>query len=405
MPNKFVTIIVLLLFCTFWAKGQVRHPLFSYDSAAQADLVDVGRSFLKGHHSRRVDTVAQKVGKLHISALPVAGYTLQTGFAGVLSSNFAFYTSEHNQANLSSILTSVTYSQYKQIIFPVQANIWTKGNKYNIVADWRYLKYPSLTYGLGGNTNADSGYNIDYGYLRLHQALLKTVAKDLYLGLGYDLDYFWNVHEVNPPPGGKTDFEQYGLTKTSLSSGISFHFLFDSRRNPINPEKGNYLSVIYRPNFTFLGSDANWQSLLLDLRKYISFPAGTHNVLALWSYDWFTPGAGKTPYLLLPSTGWDAYSNTARGYIQGRYRSENMLYFESEYRFGITPNGLLGGVVFANAQSFSQPGAGKYEYIAPGYGAGLRISLNKFSRTNLCVDYGWGIHGSGGFFVNLGEVF
>jgi outer membrane protein assembly factor BamA len=382
-------------------------PGYAQDSLKNKhiDLVDVGRSWLKGHHTRREDTIVQKQGKLHISALPVAGYTLQTGFAGVLSSNFAFYTSEHSQANLSTILTSITYSQYKQIIFPIQADIWTKGNKYNIITDWRYLKYPSLTYGLGGNTSSDSGYNIDYGYLRLHQAILKTIARDLYLGLGYDLDYFWNIKEIDPPTGKTTDFERYGLSPKEVASGISLHFLFDSRRNPINPEKGNYASITYRPNFTVLGSDQNWQSLLIDLRKYINFPSSTHNVLAIWSYDWFTVGGGKPPYLLLPSTGWDAYSNTARGYIQGRFRSKNMLYLESEYRFGLTTNGLLGGVVFANAQSFSEPATGRYEYIAPGYGAGLRISLNKFSRTNLCIDYGWGAHGSGGFFVNLGEVF
>jgi hypothetical protein len=371
----------------------------------QVDLVDVGRSFLKGHKSTRVDTVQQKIGKLHISALPVAGYTLQTGFAGVLSSNFAFYTSEHSQANLSSVLTSVTYSQYKQVIFPVQANIWTRSNKYNIQTDWRYMSYPSLTYGLGGNTDADSGYNINYGYLRLHQAILRTVAKDLYLGVGYDFDYFWNIREVNPPLPKPTDFERYGLAKTEKAAGVSLHFLFDDRRNPINPENGSYFSVSYRPNFTFLGSDNNWQSLLFDVRQYIKFPGNTHNVLALWSYDWLTVGNGNPPYLLLPSTGWDAYSNTGRGYIQGRYRSKNMLYLEGEYRFGITNNGLLGGVLFANAQSFSDPATGHYTYIAPGYGGGVRISLNKFSRTNLCVDYGWGIHGSGGFFVNLGEVF
>jgi len=403
--------------------------MFSYDPNDQVDLVDVGRSWLKGSKDKRMDTVKQKGGKLHISALPFAGYTLQTGFAGVVSSNFAFYTSEHSEANLSTVLTSITYSQYRQIIFPIQADIWTKGNKYNIVTDWRYLKYPSLTYGLGGNTKADSGYNINYGYLRLHQAIMKTVAKDFYLGIGYDFDYFWNIQEVNPPAGKLTDFERYGLTKSSISSGISLHFLYDSRRNLINPENGGYLSVGYRPNFTFLGSDVNWQSLIFDLRKYIRFPGTTHNVLAFWSYDWFTTGSGNPPYLLLPSTGWDPYSNTARGYIQGRFRGRNMLYLESEYRFGITPNGLLGGVVFANAQSFSEPGSvgsgspgggsgggnlgsgfpaggnGRFEYVAPGYGLGLRISLNKFSRTNLCVDYGWGTHGSGGFFVNLGEVF
>jgi hypothetical protein len=366
----------------------------------------VGRSFLKGHRATRTDTVAQKVGRLHISALPVAGYTLQTGFAGVLSSNFAFYTSEHSQANLSSVLTSITYSQYKQIIFPIQANIWTKGNKYNIQTDWRYLKYPSLTYGLGGNTNADSGYNIDYGYLRLHQAILRQVTRDLYLGLGFDLDYFWNIREVDPPMAKPTDLERYGLSNTEQAVGVSLHVLYDDRRNPISPVQGTYVNVNFRPNFSFLGSDNNWQSLLLDIRKFIPLPGGTrHNVLAVWSYDWFTVGNGNPPYLLLPSTGWDAYSNTARGYIQGRYRSKNMLYLESEYRFGISSNGLLGGVVFANAQSFSEMATGRFTYIQPGYGLGFRISLNKFSRTNLCVDYGWGTHGSGGFFVNLGEVF
>lgn len=371
----------------------------------QTDLVDVGRSWLKGAPGTRSDTSARQKDRLHISLLPVAGYTLQTGFAGVLSSNFAFYTADPAHTNLSSILTSITYSQYRQIIFPIQADIWTKDNKYDIVTDWRYLKYPSLTYGLGGNTSADSGYNIDYTYLRLHQAIMKTIARDLYLGIGYDLEIFWNVREIDPPTGHPTDFQRYGLHDTETASGISLHFLYDSRRNQISADQGGYASVSYRPNFTFLGSNANWQSLIMDLRKYIRFCGHTQNVVALWGYGWLTTGGGNPPYLLLPSTGWDAYSNTARGYIQGRYRGRNMLYAESEYRFGITRNGLFGGVVFANAQSFSEPNTGNFEYIAPGYGAGLRIRLNKFSRTNLCIDYGWGSHGSGGFFVNLGEVF
>jgi len=31
--------------------------------------------------------------------------------------------------------------------------------------------------------------------------------------------------------------------------------------------------------------------------------------------------------------------------------------------------------------------------------------LNKFPRTNICLDYGFGLHGSQGIFANLGEVF
>jgi hypothetical protein len=82
-----------------------------------------------------------------------------------------------------------------------------------------------------------------------------------------------------------------------------------------------------------------------------------------------------------------------------------MLYLETEYRFNLTPNGLLGGVVFANAQSFSKELSKQLSVIAPGAGVGLRIKLNKFSGANLCIDYGFGIEGSKGLSVNLGEVF
>jgi hypothetical protein len=66
---------------------------------------------------------------------------------------------------------------------------------------------------------------------------------------------------------------------------------------------------------------------------------------------------------------------------------------------------LLGGVVFANAQGFSKETYLKLNDINPAWGAGLRIKLNKFSGTNLCIDYGVGLNGSRGFFVNLNEVF
>jgi hypothetical protein len=108
---------------------------------------------------------------------------------------------------------------------------------------------------------------------------------------------------------------------------------------------------------------------------------------------------------MLPNTGGDPYSNTGRGYIQGRFRGPNMVYLEGEYRFGITNNGLLGGVVFANAQSFTELASNNFETVAPACGFGIRLKWNKFSKTNVCLDYGFGLNGSGGLFVNLGEVF
>ena len=82
-----------------------------------------------------------------------------------------------------------------------------------------------------------------------------------------------------------------------------------------------------------------------------------------------------------------------------------MIYLESEYRFGLTKNGLLGGVVFANAANYSRTVNANLHDIIPAAGSGVRIKINKHSNTNLCIDYGVGVDGSRGFFVNLGEVF
>jgi len=82
-----------------------------------------------------------------------------------------------------------------------------------------------------------------------------------------------------------------------------------------------------------------------------------------------------------------------------------MLYLEGEYRFGITKNGLLGGVLFTNAQSYSEFKTNRFEKVAPAVGTGLRVKVNKHSNTNVCIDYATGLYGSRGVFVNLGEVF
>lgn len=380
------------------------HRLNWFSGTQPVDLIDIGRSILLRHPRPRLDTTAKIPGRLYASLLPSAEYTLQTSFALDLVGNLAFYTSDEPQENLSNLYLNTTFTTKQQILIPLQGNIWSKGNRYNLLNDWRYEKYPQDTYGLGGKTTTTNSDAIDYSYLRFYTTLLKTIAPDFYLGIGYNVDYFYNVHEVSPSTTGTTDFERYGITPTSLSSGPTINLLYDGRRNSINPDPGYFANIVYRPNFTAFGSDSNWQSLLVDARAYKRFPAGSKNIIAFWTFDYFTLN-GKPPYLLLPATASDTYSNMGRGYIQGRFRGRDVLYLESEYRFNLLSNGLLGGVVFVNAQSFTEPTSNRFETINPGWGAGIRIQLNKFSRTNIALDYGFGLNGSRGIFANLGEVF
>ena len=370
------------------------------DKVEDKDIMDILGQLKRKSKREVMEARDRKPQKVQYSIVPAIGYTLSTGFVGLLSANAAFYVSDSATTNISSVSTSFNYSQYNQITIPIQANIWTRDNGYNVITEWRYFKYPQDTYGLGGQSLLENADRIDYSHIRLHQTVLRNITGAFYLGLGYHLDYRWKIKQE----GINEDVSAYGLPSKSVSSGVVANVLYDSRKNSINPIGGVYANARYRNNLKVLGSDTHWESLVLEFRKYVNFPKGSRNTLAFWDFNWLTL-SGKPPYLDLPSTSWDPSNNTGRGYIQGRFRSPNMLYFESEYRFAITQNGLLGGVVFGNAQSFSNWPAQKFNKIAPGAGMGIRIKINKTSRTNIAVDYGFGVKGSRGLFVNLGEVF
>ncbi len=349
------------------------------------------------------DTILRKKGHFQLGVLPAIGYTLQTGFALVVSANALHFSKQNDSLFPSTYIGSISYSQNRQIIVPFQSVIYFNRNKSLLITDFRFLKYPSYTYGLGIHSRPEGQQTLDFKYFKLHESFLLNVGSGVYVGAGYYLDYFWKS-KANPSPPEQDDVQKYGLPGRSLSSGLSFNALRDTRDNPVNAYSGSFVHFSFNPRSRFLGSDNSWGTMVLDYRAYKKFPESSANVLAFWSYNWLTL-YGKPPYLMLPSTGWDKSYNTGRGYIQGRFRSNNMIDAETEYRISLSRSGLFGMVIFGNLQSFSEIDTWRFEGIAPGGGLGLRIKLNKFSRTNISIDYGFGRQGSRGFFVNLGEVF
>ncbi len=351
-------------------------------------------------HKKNVDSASKK----NYSFVPAIGYTLQTGFAGILSANIAYYSDRKSITKLSSISTSFTYSQYQQIIIPFQANIWIPDNRYNFISDFRFIEYPSDIFGLGGKIDPNQGVTINFSGLKLHQTVMKLVFENLLMGIGYYFDTYWNIRAIDQV-SNQVNFQIiHKIGTREIASGPILRIILDTRVNQINPKQGIYASLNYRENIKKLGSDNNSGVLQIDARTYLPFPEKSNNTLALWAYGWLVSW-GRDPYLLLPSTGWDDNYNTGRGYIQGRFRGKNMYYSEGEYRFRLLKNGLLGGVAFLNAESFSGELSKTYTQIFLGYGLGLRVKINKHSGTNLCLDYGFGENSSRGFFVNLGEVF
>lgn len=130
------------------------------------------------------------------------------------------------------------------------------------------------------------------------------------------------------------------------------------------------------------------------------------HVLAFWAIGNFSP-QGQLPYLILPALGYDQRSRSGRGYTQGRFRGNNLVYTEAEYRFPISAcGGVLGGVLFLNSTTTSDPKQSVmlFDYLKFGYGMGLRIMVDKKSRTNLVLDVAFGDKTSC-FYLGAAEVF
>ncbi len=403
--RQFVCCFFLLFFINTYSQTSTIKEKKANDSLnnTQKDIADLLRKGFLKKNIGKADTTLRQKGKLYPSIFPAAGYTLHTKFLGSISANGAFYVDDPDKVNLSVINLSVTYTQNRQFYLPIISNIWTKKNKYNFLGKWVYFNYRELTYGLGGHTELMKAIPLNYNYILIQETALKNIRPDFFVGIGYNLDYHWDIKEIIPADS-MTDFKYYGFTNNSSSSAITLSILYDNRRNPINPPKGHYVNIVYRSNLKQIGSDQNWQSMLFDFRRYYKISDSNNNVLALWSYNWITL-SGNPPYLDLPSTMWDTYVNQGRGYIQSRFKGKKLLALESEYRFTLTHNGLLGAVVFANVQSVSDWPSGGFNVFWPGVGAGIRMKANKHSNTNISIDYGIGRGGSGGIFANLGEVF
>jgi hypothetical protein len=406
-------VLAILCCCCRWFSLAAQNPTGTLvppdklvqDTSGQRDLIEV---FLQVTHIRIKKPPRVEGRRVYYSLLPFGSSVPGGGNALITATTAGFYLGDRTNTFLSNITFSPGTNFQGEYNLPFRSNIWSPGNKWNYSSDLRLTFFPQYTWGLGGNTAPSDKILVHYTYVRLYQNALRRIANKPYLfaGVGYYLDYHINIH---PTPDtinlAKFTGYKYGTNNNSnsLSSGITFNLLYDSRTNPLNPLPGWYYNIILRVNPQFLGSEDNWYSLYLDARKYISFHPRRENVLALWSYLWTTKGS-NAPYLDLPAITWDEYQRSGRGFYPGRYVGRTLFDLEAEYRRSITPDELLGFVVFGNLNSVTEPISHEFAYVHGAAGAGLRIKFNKHSGTNIGIDFA-ASKGYWALYLNLGEAF
>jgi hypothetical protein len=393
--------MVLFLFILFSFKSIAQDTINVIDDSIRArrDIIDI---LIRS--SKRYSTKYPEPGKkkFFFSFMPLSGGSSGEGVA-ISTINASFYLGDPKTNKLSNILFYPTTNFESRYQFKVFPNLWFGNNNWYVGGKVEFNYMEQKTYGLGANTIEDSLNIIDFNATKLYIAINRRIFSNFFLGIGYALDNFYNIEE-EWDKSWESEFSkyEYGTSTNSLSSSVSLDIIYDTRKNIINPLSGMYMNLSYRINSEYLGSDYNWISLYLTLKKYINLSNRRHRTLAFWGLYW--ANWGELPYLNMPGTALDFTGWTGRGYYRARYIGKQMLYAETEYRFDFTKSGLWGGVIFANAQSYHEPDAERFRYIKPAAGLGLRLKFNKYSDSNITFDVAFG-KDSFNWYVALNEAF
>jgi hypothetical protein len=432
--KSFILLVFILLFVNY----------FAFRSGAQSSP-DTTRINKPGKNTdcrqgeiwdlvRKKDKPPKPVKKFSALVYPKISYNPTNGFLFGAGGIFGWNFDPQATTKISGGIFTIAYTTKNQLIAYFKSNTYTANNRFYLQGDWRFYLYSQPDFGLGTNAPDTSGipttdqwmradtrgydgaFPMKFNYLKLDEIVNYKILDDFYIGLGYHLDYYYSIRDqllnVDTVPNQVTPHyvysKKYGFDTSHYAlTGISLNIVYDSRDNLINPYKGIYATINYRNNFKFMGSSQNSSSLWTEFRTYIRLSEKKpRHLVAFWLFGDFVL-TGHVPYLTLPFIGEDQRTRSGRGYVNSRFRGENLVYGEVEYRFPISPcTQILGGVLFVNATTASnhERNVGLFQYVQPAVGIGLRLMINKNFRTNVNFDFAIGSK-SQGFYFDGQETF
>ncbi|WP_183567576.1 BamA/TamA family outer membrane protein [Mucilaginibacter sp. SP1R1] len=418
-----IVYLVILSAGNLFAQTDV-YPADSLES--QQDANGILSSIFSGKSSL-ADTSKKKKHSTW-SVLPSAAYNPSVGFAvGVITSGGKYFGNPAN-TTLSVINAGAYISTNGLSTFEFKHNAFSSQNQWNLQGVMQIGKTIAKDNGLGtGRRNFGDGdfhmndehfpnnpneFPVRYVYVKINERIYRKVARYFYVGAGLSFNLYSHIDDDRKNiPITETHNYRYSIrngypTNAYQANGVLVNFQFNNRDQPNRPFRGIYADVILKENETWLGSNRRALQLKVEFRKYWSLSdSNPEKVLAFWHWASYLLD-GSVPYLDLPGTGSDAYGRIGRAFIIGRFKGLSFVYNEAEYRFPLTDNKLLSGVTFVNMESANnQRNISLFRYWEPGAGVGLRLLFNKYTRSNLCIDYGRGSYGSSGFFLGLNEVF
>ncbi|MFL2566833.1 MAG: BamA/TamA family outer membrane protein [Schleiferiaceae bacterium] len=327
---------------------------------------------------------------------PTLAYSPETRWEVGLSSLLIYSANRDLNNRLSEIKAFTFYTLEDQYGIWLDHAVYSDRNKWFLYGRARYQSFPLFYYGIGPNSPSEYTSRIDGEYTLFRERLLREFLPSLYIGIEWDFQRLTNVQYEQVSPGyAMPEVGKMGSTNMGLGLGI----LYDNIHNAMNPRKGIYSEWAFLNYSDRLLGNHNMFTYLFDNRFYK--PIKSNTVFAAQLYGQFTNG--DVPFNMLSLMGGESLM---RGYYLGRYRDNNLIAGQIEYR--ILPfdfSSRWGASLFAaTGQVFSQQNSFNMGSFLPTGGFGLRYLIFPQKDIYTRIDIAFTREGSGVYFF-IGEAF
>lgn len=266
------------------------------------------------------DTSEAETGQADWLLLPYASYAPDTKIATGLV--VGYYLPERPGGTASSVQTTITVTQRRQLIAEVSPELYVSGGQWRILGEGKVSHFPNSFYGIGGGTPADAeeSYTARYGSIDL--SAQRRIRNNLRVGPRL---FVRHGRVRDPEEGGLIAQAQVPGADGGTTVGLGLSAFWDARNSLYYPTTGSYAEVVVTGYAPAWGSDYTFRQLTTDVRGYRTVGPG---VLAGQVYT--ESVAGTAPFQLLPLLGG---ASRLRGYREGRYRDDVYWTTQLEYRF------------------------------------------------------------------------
>ena len=354
-------------------------------------------NFLKRYINHIVNDTTD-ISKPQFLIYPTVAYAPETSWEFGLSSVFVFYANRDTTNRLSEVSAFTFLTLEQQYGFWVDHALYSQDNKWFSLGRLRFQSFPILYHGIGSDTPEEHVAQVNANLLQIRERVLRKVHGSIFAGLEVDYQRLSSVEFIPR----ENEVIEYPLgSEGSSNLGFGAGLLFDNRHNILNVRRGFFSELAFLNYHHAWGSDHSFTSVISDTRLYR--PVNKRDVLAMQLLGQFN--VGGAPFNQLAMLGGESIM---RGYYLGRYRDNNQLAFQTEYRFLPLPLGFTkrwGAAVFAGAGSvFNKLDELKGRNIVWSGGAGVRFLLFPKKDIYTRLDLAFTREGTG-IYIFIGEAF